>query len=208
MEQPVRVELMMAISRHVDGDQRLHGRRPRRVGSATPDWVTWLGDLRATVARAEEELRCLTTASSFPPDSVGLEQRQSVARAVTDIHCGSTGAPRSFVHVVFDEAPDTRFAEPYYLDAFNRAGRAEEVKQALLSDLLGAFAEITGVDAAQLSGPDQRRAGVVVDGGRHGPPRARRRDRKVVLPRSGCGRRLAPVAAETSPRGSARRLGS
>ena len=87
-----------------------------------------------------------------PSDSVGLEQRQAVARAVTDIHCDSTGAPRSFVHVVFDEAPDTRFAEPYYLDAFNRAGRAEEVKQALLSDLLGAFTEITGVDKAQLGG--------------------------------------------------------
>ncbi len=87
-----------------------------------------------------------------PADSVGLEQRQAVAKAVTDIHCGSTGAPRSFVHVVFDEAPDTRFEEPYYLDAFNRAGRAEEVKQALLSDLLGAFTEITGVDAAQLGG--------------------------------------------------------
>ena len=87
-----------------------------------------------------------------PEGSVPFEQRQAVAKAFTDIHCGSTGAPRSFVHVVFDEAPDARFAEPYFLDGGNRAGRPEEVKQALLSDLLGAFASITGVDERLLGG--------------------------------------------------------
>ena len=133
-----------------------------------------------------------------PSDSVGLEQRQAVARAVTDIHCDSTGAPRSFVHVVFDEAPDTRFAEPYYLDAFNRAGRAEEVKQALLSDLLGAFSGDHRRRRGAAGRADQRRPGVLVDGGRHGPARARRRDRGVVLPRGCGGRRLALVAPETS----------
>ena len=87
-----------------------------------------------------------------PEGSVAFEQRAAVAKAFTDIHCGSTGAPRSFVHVVFDEAPDARFAEPYFVDGGNRAGRSEEVKAELLSDLLGAFASITGVEESQLGG--------------------------------------------------------
>ena len=87
-----------------------------------------------------------------PEGSVAFEQRAAVAKAFTDIHCGSTGAPRSFVHVVFDETPDARFAEPYFVDGGNRAGRSEEIKAELLSDLLGAFASITGVEESQLGG--------------------------------------------------------
>lgn len=87
-----------------------------------------------------------------PKDSVAPEQRAAVAKAFTDIHCSSTGAPRSFVHVVFDETPDERFAEPYFLDGGNRAGRSEEVKQVLLDDLLGAFVSITGVDKSLVGG--------------------------------------------------------
>ena len=87
-----------------------------------------------------------------PEGSVPFERRQEVAKAFTDIHCGSTGAPRSFVHVVFDEAPDARFAERYFVDGANRAGRPEELKQALLGDLRGAFASIVGVDEAEVGG--------------------------------------------------------
>lgn len=86
-----------------------------------------------------------------PKDSVPYEQRAEVAKAFTDIHCGSTNAPRSFVHVVFDE-DDDRFAEPYYVDGGNRAGRPEELKQQLLSDLMAAFREITGAPADQVGG--------------------------------------------------------
>ena len=73
-----------------------------------------------------------------PRDSVPFEKRQEVAKACTDIHCGSTGAPRSFVHVTFHEYDDeSEHATPYFLDAGNRAGRPEEVKRKLMSDLLG-----------------------------------------------------------------------
>lgn len=90
-----------------------------------------------------------------PEDSVDLDKRQEVATAFTDIHCGSTGAPRTFVHVEFVETADgadSDFDTPYYIDGGNRAGRSEEVKKKLLSDLTGAFVSITGVSANVVSG--------------------------------------------------------
>ena len=90
-----------------------------------------------------------------PQDSVPFEKREEVATAFTDIHCGSTGAPRSFVHVVFDEVPagaDSDYPTPYYVDGGNRAGRPEDVKQKLLDDLTGAFIEITGVSSELVAG--------------------------------------------------------
>ena len=91
--------------------------------------------------------RCL-----IPQDSIPFEQRQQVARAFTDIHCGLTGAPRSFVHVAFFEDGGAEFAEPYYIDGGNRAGRPAALKEKLLADLKGAFRDITGVPAEQLGG--------------------------------------------------------
>ncbi len=87
-----------------------------------------------------------------PEGSVAYEQRAAVAKAFTDIHCGNTGAPRNFVHVVFDEGGDSRFDTPYFLDGGNRAGRSEEVKAELLGDLMGAFREITGVASEDFGG--------------------------------------------------------
>ena len=59
-----------------------------------------------------------------PRDSVPFEKRQEVALACTDIHCGSTGAPRSFVQVTFHEYyGESEHDTPYFLDAGNRAGR-------------------------------------------------------------------------------------
>ena len=38
-----------------------------------------------------------------PKDSLNYEQRQEIAEAFTDVHCGISAAPRSFVHVWFLE---------------------------------------------------------------------------------------------------------
>lgn len=91
--------------------------------------------------------RCLV-----PQDSIPFEQRQQVARAFTDIHCGLTGAPRNFVHVAFFANEDPEFAEPYYIDGGNRAGRPAALREQLLAQLMGAFRDITGVPANQLGG--------------------------------------------------------
>ena len=91
----------------------------------------------------------------IPKDSLTFEQRQDIALAFTDIHCGSTGAPRSFVSVAFFETPQgeqSEFGSDYYLDGGNRAGRPEEVKQQLLDDLTQAFSDISGVPADQIPG--------------------------------------------------------
>lgn len=91
----------------------------------------------------------------IPKDALSFEQRQDIALAFTDIHCGSTGAPRSFVSVAFFETPEgeqSEFGSDYFLDGGNRAGRSEEVKQQLLSDLTEAFGEIAGLPAEQIDG--------------------------------------------------------
>ena len=92
-----------------------------------------------------------------PEGSVEFEKRKAVAKAFTDIHCGSTGAPRTFVHCEFIEYPagsDNGYDSDatYYMDGGNRAGRPEEVKQKLLSDLIGAFVEITGISPDDIDG--------------------------------------------------------
>lgn len=92
---------------------------------------------------------------TIPQDALSFEQRQEIARAFTDIHCGSTGAPRSFVSVAFFETAPDAAAEhptPYYVDGANRAGRPESVKQQLLSDLTDAFGRIAGVAPGQIAG--------------------------------------------------------
>ena len=89
-----------------------------------------------------------------PQGSVSLELREKIAMDYTDIHCGSTNAPRSFVHVFFDEYPEGDPAYPtrYYLDAINRAGRPQEVKDQLLNDLLDSFVARTGVSRDEVGG--------------------------------------------------------
>jgi phenylpyruvate tautomerase PptA (4-oxalocrotonate tautomerase family) len=106
-----------------------------------------------------------------PEGSVEFEKRQEVAKAFTDIHCGSTGAPRTFVHCEFIEYPvdgDNGYDSDatYYMDGGNRAGRPEEVKQKLLSDLIGAFVEITGISPDDIDGRiTEARASQTMEGG-------------------------------------------
>ena len=123
-----------------------------------------------------------------PRDSVPFEKRQVVAKACTDIHCGSTGAPRSFVHVTFHEYDDeSEFATPYYLDAGNRAGRTEEVKRKLMSDLLGTFQRDQWPLAGAGDRPAVRGTGSLVDGRRKGTSGGRRRGSGVVRRRGSGG---------------------
>ena len=89
-----------------------------------------------------------------PAGSVDLAQREKIAMDVTDVHCGSTLAPRHFVHVFFDEQGDGEPEYPtrFYLDAINRAGRPQEVKDKLLNDLLNAFVRHTDISRDEISG--------------------------------------------------------
>ncbi len=91
----------------------------------------------------------------IPKDTLTFDQRQEIALAFTDIHCGSTGAPRSFVSVTFIETPEgeqPELGDGYYLDGGNRAGRSEEVKRQLLADLTQAFASVANVSTDIIGG--------------------------------------------------------
>ena len=87
---------------------------------------------------------------AVPKDAVPFEARQAVARAFTDVHCGATNAPRSFVHVVFDEHDDTDWGVPYFIDGGNRAGRPQSKKDELLEGLQAAFSHHTGISRDQM----------------------------------------------------------
>ncbi len=89
---------------------------------------------------------------TVPADSVTYEQRARIALACTDIHCGSTNAPRGFVHVVFNERDESKHDTPYYLDGMNRAGRPVEQRDQLLNEMLDSFREITGASADLVGG--------------------------------------------------------
>lgn len=103
--------------------------------------------------------RCL-----IPPDSLSYEQRREIAVAFTDVHCGISAAPRSFVQVAFLEVADggeiadshgrgtMRYDTPYFIAGGNRAGRSPEIKQRILDGLLEKFTEIAGVPASAVSG--------------------------------------------------------
>ena len=90
----------------------------------------------------------------IPEGSVPLALRPQIAKAFTDIHCGNTGAPRNFVHVLFFETPagsDTPYPTPYFIDGSNRAGRPEELKLKMKAELMEAFCEIAHIPAEQMA---------------------------------------------------------
>ena len=103
-----------------------------------------------------------------PVGAVPMEARPKIAKAFTDIHCGSTGAPRSFVHVFFKETAegaDSGFDSEHYIDARNRAGREAEVVLKLKNDLRQAYAEHAGRGGRPGWRPYHRGPGTLVDGG-------------------------------------------
>ncbi len=103
--------------------------------------------------------RCL-----IPKDSLSYDQRERIAVAFTDVHCGNSDAPRSFVQVAFlesdgkGEVQDShgrgtmRYRTPYFIAGGNRAGRSDDVKHRILEGLLDRFSEIACVSKDMVSG--------------------------------------------------------
>jgi phenylpyruvate tautomerase PptA (4-oxalocrotonate tautomerase family) len=83
---------------------------------------------------------------SIPATTLDDERRQRIAAGITRVHCDVTGAPALFAHVVF------RDAEPgqYMVFGSIRAGRSDEVKNALRKQMAAAVAAVVGVDAQQV----------------------------------------------------------
>jgi phenylpyruvate tautomerase PptA (4-oxalocrotonate tautomerase family) len=85
------------------------------------------------------------------------ERRKALAKAVTDIHVGTTGAPRSFVRILFNTYPEGSgfLAEApsatVFLLCHIRAGRTIETKHLILKQLNDAAVKIGGISSDALS---------------------------------------------------------
>ena len=85
------------------------------------------------------------------------DMKAKIATAITDAHVDYTGAPRSFVHVFFNEIPpgisysagepDTEISG---ITGSIRAGRTLEQKQKLIKQIVASWTEITGQPAKHL----------------------------------------------------------
>jgi phenylpyruvate tautomerase PptA (4-oxalocrotonate tautomerase family) len=81
-----------------------------------------------------------------PASVLNDDQRRRIAAAITRIHCEVTGAPAMFAHVVFDESKTE-----YSVFGTIRAGRSDDVKNALKQQMAASVADVVGVDAANVS---------------------------------------------------------
>ena len=87
------------------------------------------------------------------------DQRKSLAKAVADIHCNATGAPRNFVRVIFNTYPEGNgfLAETpsatVFLLCHIRAGAARtlETKHSMLKQLNDAAVKIGGISSDALA---------------------------------------------------------
>ena len=102
-----------------------------------------------------------------PASSLDVDQRQELARAITDIHCELTGAPPTFVHVQFFEAPRRAGGPTLFLHGGIRAGRDGELVDALVERCCAAAARIASVPVDQVAmRTSQTHASWVFEGGR------------------------------------------
>jgi phenylpyruvate tautomerase PptA (4-oxalocrotonate tautomerase family) len=99
----------------------------------------------------------------IPKDSLTFKQRQQIATAFTDVHCGISVAPRNFVNVNFLEVSDReseiadshgrgvlKYHTRFFIAGGNRAGRPPEMKEQILNGLIGRFSDIGGIPRDQL----------------------------------------------------------
>ena len=93
----------------------------------------------------------------YSPNGLLTESaRQQIAKEITTIHCEATGAPRSFVNVMFLEIPaggsfvagqpSTRSV----IEGYIRAGRDLETRQGMLRALSETWTRLTGQSEADL----------------------------------------------------------
>ena len=91
---------------------------------------------------------------TVPAGVLTPEQKQQIAIAFTDVHCGISAVPRNFVQVVFQETAPGQSAGrlPYYIAGGNRAGRPSEVRERILDGLIQSVSDIAGVSREQIGG--------------------------------------------------------
>ena len=83
------------------------------------------------------------------PGLLPEDAREGFANDVVEIHCGVTGAPPSFVHVLVTEDDAGRLAEGHTASIMGtiRAGRTDDQKSEMTGRMATALASRAGVDA-------------------------------------------------------------
>jgi phenylpyruvate tautomerase PptA (4-oxalocrotonate tautomerase family) len=91
-----------------------------------------------------------------PEGLLDESQRENIAEEITRVHCDATGAPRSFVNVLFQDMPNGRvftggrWSTHSILVGDIRAGRDVATRQAMLRDLSQMWTRLTGQPEAEL----------------------------------------------------------
>jgi phenylpyruvate tautomerase PptA (4-oxalocrotonate tautomerase family) len=111
---------------------------------------------------------CITTTKTLADDT-----KAALAAEITKIHSSITGAPTSFVHVIFHELPATNVftdaspSRPLLITGVIRAGRADGDKVRLATDISSRSSRIAGIPEARIRvNIADRPARFVVEGGR------------------------------------------
>lgn len=76
--------------------------------------------------------------------------KAKLANLFTDVHCGLTGAPEQFVHVLFSDGIPISDGKDLYIHANVRAGRTKETVAELSKQLVEKSAEIINVPSTQV----------------------------------------------------------
>ena len=87
------------------------------------------------------------------PGLMDLQQREAFAGDVVEVHCDVTGAPRSFVHVMYAEDGDGHLADGQNALVFGtiRNGRSDAQKQEIASRLTDALAARAGISSSSIT---------------------------------------------------------
>ena len=94
---------------------------------------------------------CVTT------ETLSDDVKATMAAEITKIHSSITGAPTSFVHVVFQELPATNIfidSSPSHALLINgviRAGRTDQQKTRLALDISSSSSRIAGIPDARVN---------------------------------------------------------
>ena len=78
------------------------------------------------------------------PDALDVDRRHELARAITATHCRLTGAPPSFVRVLYtlDRQGEIRDGKRAFVAAFIRAGRERSLVDVLAERIRGTVATL------------------------------------------------------------------
>ena len=79
---------------------------------------------------------------------ISRAKKLNLANLFTDTHCGLTGAPEQFVHVLFSDDVPLAGGKELHIHANVRSGRTPETVQALRDILTNKSAEILDIDSS------------------------------------------------------------